>query len=271
MANPAFSQSPAFSENARNAVAVPPVPQAPSASELDAQFAIPAATADEMGRMTYQDTIVKTVVSFAILVVGAAVGWVVPVLGLPAAIAGLVLALVLIFRKKPSAPLTLAYAGVEGVFVGAISFFFSTMWAGIVPMAVFGTLGVVGVTLALFASGKIRASKRATQIFLVAMVGYLAFSLVNLVLMLTGVTDSVFGLRDETIPGTSIPWGVPLGILVVLLAAYSLVIDFEQVKVGVQRGAPRAFGWTAAFGIVLTVVWLYLEMLRLLSYFMPRS
>ena len=64
MANPAFSQSPAFGENARNAVAVPPVPPAPSASELDAQFAIPAATADEMGRMTYQDTIVKTVISF---------------------------------------------------------------------------------------------------------------------------------------------------------------------------------------------------------------
>ncbi len=64
---------------------------------------------------------------------------------------------------------------------------------------------------------------------------------------------------------------MPLGILVVLLAAYSLVIDFEQVKTGVQRGAPRAYGWTAAFGIMLTVVWLYLEILRLLSYFMPRN
>ena len=181
------------------------------------------------------------------------------------------IALVLIFRKKPSAPLTLAYAGVEGVFVGAISFFFSTLWQGIVPIAVFGTLGVVGVTLALFASGKIRATKRATQIFLVAMVGYLAFSLVNVVLMLTGVVDSFGGLRSMMIPGTNIPLGIPLGILVVLLAAYSLVIDFEQVKTGVQRGAPRAFGWTAAFGIVLTVVWLYLEILRLLSFFMPRS
>jgi uncharacterized YccA/Bax inhibitor family protein len=266
MANPAFSQSPAFANSATGAV--PPVP---TATQLDEQFAIPAATPDQMGRMTYEDTIVKTVVSFGLLVVGAAVGWFVPILGLPAAIAGFVLALVLIFRKKPSAPLTLSYAAVEGIFVGAISYFFSTLWAGIVPMAVFGTLGVVGITLALFASGKIRATKRATQIFLVAMFGYLAFSLVNLVLMLTGVTEGMFGLRDAVIPGTSIPWGVPLGILVVLLAAYSLVIDFEQVKTGVQRGAPRAFGWTAAFGIMLTVVWLYLEMLRLLSYFMPRN
>ena len=135
----------------------------------------------------------------------------------------------------------------------------------------FGTLGVVGVTLALFASGKIRASKRATQIFLVAMFGYLAFSLVNIVLMLTGVVNDFGGLRGVMIPGTNIPLGVPLGIFIVLLAAYSLVIDFEQVKTGVQRGAPRAFGWTAAFGIVLTVVWLYLEILRLLSYVMPRN
>ena len=271
MANPAFSQSPAFSENARKSVAVPPVPQAPSASELDAQFAIPAATADEMGRMTYQDTIVKTVVSFVILVAGAAVGWVFPILGIPGAIAGFVLALVLIFRRKPSAPLTLSYAAAEGLFVGAISAFFASYFGnGIVPMAVFGTLAVVGLTLGLFASGKVRASKRATQIFLVAMLGYLAFSLVNVVLIWTGVSDSMFGIRDEAIPGTNIPWGIPLGILVVLLAAYSLVIDFEQVKTGVQRGATRAFGWTAAFGIMLTVVWLYLAILRLASYLMPR-
>jgi uncharacterized YccA/Bax inhibitor family protein len=272
MANPAFSQSPAFSENGRKAVAVPPVPPAPSASELDAQFAIPAATADQMGRMTYQDTIVKTVVSFAILVAGAGIGWVFPVLGIPGAIAGFVLALVLIFRKKPSAPLTLAYSAAEGLFVGAISMWFTLAFdSAIVPTAVFGTLGVVGITLALFASGKVRASKRATQIFLVAMLGYLVFSLVNVVLMMTGVANSMFGVRDMLIPGTNIPLGVPLGILVVLLAAYSLVIDFEQVKTGVQRGAPRAYGWTAAFGIMLTVVWLYLEILRLLSYFMPRS
>ena len=272
MANPAFSQSPAFSENARNAIAVPPVPKAPSASELDAQFAIPAATADEMGRMTYQDTIVKTVVSFAILVVGAAVGWVFPVLGIPACDRRI--------RARPRShlpqeavrPADSRLRRGRGRVRGRDQFHVHPgIRSASYRSAVFGTLGVVGVTLALFASGKIRASKRATQIFLVAMVGYLAFSLVNLVLMLTGVANSMFGVRDEPIPGTNIPLGVPLGILVVLLAAYSLVIDFEQVKIGVQRGAPRAFGWTAAFGIMLTVVWLYLEILRLLSYFMPRN
>ena len=68
-----------------------------------------------------------------------------------------------------------------------------------------------------------------------------------------------------------IPLGVPLGILVVLLAAYSLVLDFDQVKRGVETGQPRIYGWTAAFGIMVTVVWLYLEILRLLSYFLPRN
>jgi uncharacterized YccA/Bax inhibitor family protein len=81
-------------------------------------------------------------------------------------------------------------------------------------MAVFGTLGVVGIALALFASGKVRASKRATKIFLAAIVGYAAFSLVNLMLVLTGVSTSMFGLRDVE---NRIFGGIPLGILVVLL------------------------------------------------------
>src|SRR5690606_32746647 len=121
----------------------------------------------------------------------------------------------------------------------------------LVPMAVFGTLGVVGVTLALFASGKVRASKRATKVFLVLLVGYAAFSLVNLGLMWTGVTDSMFGLRDTQISlfGITFPLGVPLGILVVLLAAYSLVVDFDGIKRGVEQGAPRKYAWTAAFGL----------------------
>jgi uncharacterized YccA/Bax inhibitor family protein len=269
MANPAFSQSPAFATGPNGSA--PPIPT-PTAGQLDTQFAIPSATPDQMGRMTYQDTIVKTFVSFGILVVGAAIGWVVPILLLPAVIGGFVLAMVNIFRKQPSPALVLSYSGVQGIAVGAISAWYTMRFDnGIVPMAVFGTLAVVGVTLALFVSGKVRASKRGTQIFLAAMLGYVAFSLVNLVLIWTGVSSSMFGLRDADIPGTNIPIGVPLGILVVLLAAYSLVIDFEQVKIGVQRGVPRVFGWQAAFGIVLTVVWLYLEILRLLSYFMPRN
>jgi uncharacterized YccA/Bax inhibitor family protein len=280
MANFAFSNSPAFDDRAaRRAAAadqraaeargtVPPVP-APSAEQLQEHFDLPAATADQAGRMTYEDTILKTLLSFGILVAGAAIGFLFPIVTIPAAIVGFVLALVNTFKRKPSPALVLTYAAVEGLFVGGISAFYAQLWQGIIPVAVFGTLGVVGVTLALFASGKVRASSKATKVFLVLMVGYLVFSLVNVVLMLTGVVSGFGGLRDVTIFG--IPLGIPIGILVVIMAAYSLVVDFDQVKRGVETGQPRIYGWTAAFGIMVTVVWLYLEILRLVSYFMPRN
>jgi uncharacterized YccA/Bax inhibitor family protein len=273
MANPVFNNSPIFSDKAaqRRVAVAPPVP---TASELQQQYEVPSATPDEMGRMTYEDTIVKTAVSFAVLVAGAVVGWMLgsyPIVTIGAALIGFVLALVNIFKREPSPALILTYAAVEGVFVGGISMLYTLLYGStIVPVAVFGTLGVVGVTLALFASGKVRASKRATKIFLVAIVGYVAFSLVNVVLMWTGVTTSMFGMRDLEIGNTGIPLGVPLGILVVLLAAYSLVLDFDGIKRGVTQGAPRKYAWTAAFGLMVTIVWLYLEILRLLAIVMGR-
>jgi uncharacterized YccA/Bax inhibitor family protein len=236
-----------------------------TAQQLTELYSQPSATPAETDRMSYEDTMVKIVSSFVLLLVGAAVGWFVPVLALPAAIVGFVLALVNIFKKKPSPALVLSYAVVEGVFVGAITMFFESLFPGIAVQAVMGTLVVVGVTLALFASGKIRASARATKVFMIAMVGYLVFSLINLVLMATGLNTGAFGLRSADIPGTSIPFGVILGILVILMASYSLVLDFDSIQTGVKRGAPRIYGWTAAFGIMVTVVWLYLEILRLLA------
>jgi uncharacterized YccA/Bax inhibitor family protein len=274
MANPAFSNSPAFSAKAAQRLAArdAAAPPVPTPGQLQEHYSLPDATPDQMERMTYQDTIFKTLAGFAVLLVGAAIGWMFPALAIVGAIVGLVLAIVNIFKRKPSPALILAYAFFEGLLVGGVSYFFSQFSDGIVPMALLGTLGVVAVTLALFASGKVRASKRATRIFLVAIVGYAAFSLINVVLMMTGVTSSFGGLRGIEIPiFGGIPLGIPLGILVVLLAAYSLVLDFDQIKQGVETGQPRIYGWTAAFGIIVTVVWLYLEILRLLSYFLPRN
>jgi len=258
--NPAFANSPAFSQNATKVAELrrPPTPE-----EIDAMYGRPSAGPATTDRMTYEDTIVKIAISFGILLVGAVVGWIVPILFIPAGIIGFVLALVNIFKKQPSRGLVLAYAAVEGVFVGGVSRFYEGAYDGIVVQAVFGTLAVVGVTLVLFLNGKVRASKRATQVFLVAMVGYAAFSLVNLVLMWTNVTTTPFGLRDTQFLG--MPLGFWLGILVVFMAAYSLVLDFTSIKTGVERGAPRVYGWQAAFGIMVTVVWLYLEILRLIA------
>lgn len=252
--NPAFTMSPAFSPAKRARVSV---------EELDELYGRPSATTVETGRMSYNDVVVKTLITFGVLIAGALVGWAVPILMIPGLVVGLVLALVNIFKKNPSRGLILAYAGFQGLFVGGISALFNYMWDGIVTQAIWGTLAVVGVTLFLFMSGKIRSSARATKIFLVAMVGYLVFSLTNFGLMMFGVTDAMFGLRSYEIFG--IPLGFFLGILVVLLAAYSLVLDFESIKAGVESGAPAKFGWRAAFGIVVTVVWLYIEILRLLA------
>jgi uncharacterized YccA/Bax inhibitor family protein len=257
--NPAFSNNPAFQNNGQTATAVPV-----SAENLEQMYQAPSATSADTDRMTVEDTINKSAISFALLVAGAVIGWLVPALYVPAAIVGFVLALVNIFKKKPSPALILSYAGVQGIFVGGISAVFETIYPGIVIQAVIGTLAVVGVTLALFASGKIRASAKATKIFLIAMFGYLAYSIVNVILVWTGVTNSAFGLSSD-VKLFGIPLGVVIGVLVVIMGAYSLVLDFDFIQRGVKNRAPRIYGWSGAFGIMVTVIWLYLEILRLLA------
>lgn len=251
-------------------------------AQLEGAFASPSAGAIETDRMTVEDTVAKTVGLFVILLVTAVAGWmwtlggalspadatsftIVPwIVGM---LGGFVLSMVIIFtsRKKIRPALIFAYAAFEGLFVGGISAFFETQWSGIVFQATLATLTVVGVTLALFASGKVRASKKATKIFMIAMVGYLVFSLLNVVLMWTGVlpADQAFGLHSATIMG--IPLGLIIGVLVVIMAAYSLVLDFDQIQQGVRNGAPRQYGWLGAFGIMVTVVWLYIEILRIIA------
>lgn len=256
--NPAFSQSPAFQNGSTAATTL-------SAENLQEMYNSPSAGSAETDRMTVEDTIVKTAVSFGVLLVGAVIGWVLPVLWIPAMIVGLVLAFVNIFknRKKPSPALTLAYAGVQGVFIGGISLFYETAWSGVVLQAVIGTIVVVGVTLALFASGKIRASAKATKVFLIAMVGYIVFSFINVILMFTGVNKDPWGVLGTQIFG--IPLGIVIGVLVVIMCAYSLVLDFDAIQQGVKNRAPRVFGWAGAFGIMVTVIWLYLELLRIFA------
>lgn len=232
--------------------------------QLQHMYDRPAASTVDTDRMSYEDTIVKTLLAFGVLVVGAVAGWnLPPIVWIIGAVVGFVLALVNTFKKKPSPGLVLAYSFAQGLFVGGISGVYNSMWGGIVTQAVFGTLAVFAITLALFSSGKVRATPKATRFFLIAMVGYMAFSLVNLVLMWTGVTDTAFGALGIELFG--IPLGVLIGIFVVIMAAYSLILDFDQIQTGVRRGAPRIHAWTAAFGLIVTLVWLYLEILRILA------
>jgi len=238
-----------------------------SAEKLEELYGRPSAGPIETDRMSYEDTTVKTVVTLLFVLAGAAVGFIMPVLALPFALVGFVLAMVNIFKKKPSAPLVLAYGAAQGIFIGGLSRIVEATAPGIIYQALIGTGIVFGVTLALFASGKVRASKRATKIFLIAGISYALFSLVNLVLQLTGATTDPWGINGTDIPGTNIPFGLIIGPLAILLGAYSLVLDFTAIKEGVETGAPRSWGWKAAFGLVLTIIWLYVEILRLISIF----
>ena len=251
-------------------------------AQLEGMYAAPAAGAIETDRMSVEDTVWKTVGLFAVLLVTAVGGWIWTMAGVTAVnpspniapwligmLGGFVLSLVVIFgsRKKVRPALIFAYAAFEGLFVGGISAFFEFLYPGIVVQATLATLTVVGVTLALFASGKVRASKKATKVFMIAMIGYLVFSLINLGLMLFNVpiAGGAFGLYSAPSFLFGIPWGVIIGIFVVIMAAYSLVLDFDQIQQGVRNGAPRQFAWLGAFGIMVTVVWLYVEILRILA------
>lgn len=257
--NPAYTQNKGFAE-----------PGTMSADELQKLYDnSPNAVAE--APMTIEGSLMKSVAMFAVLVVGAAFGWMIsaanPALGsglmLVTLLVGLVLAMVNIFKKQPSPALMLAYAAVEGLLVGVVSQFYNTAFDGIVLQAVLATFVVVGVTLALFASGKIRASARATKVFMIAMVGYLVFSLVNMFLVMFGVIKNPYGVGGIEVFG--IPLGIVIGVLVVIMAAYSLVLDFDFIKNGAANRIPRQFEWTGAFGIMVTVVWLYLEILRILA------
>ena len=238
--------------------------------QLEHMYSQPSAGPAQTGRMTFDDVIVKTLLCIGVVLVGAAIpAFVLPGLAMPlmviGALGGFVLGLVNAFKREPSPALILAYAALEGLFVGGLTMLFESMWPGIAVQAVVGTFIVFGVTLALFKSGKVRATPKAMKFFMIAIISYAVFSLVNLGMMVFGATDGMFGMRSEMIPGTNIPFGVVIGLFAIGLAAFSLIIDFTSISEGVRNGAPQKYSWTAAFGLTVTLIWLYVEILRLLA------
>ena len=273
LSNPAFSRNPAFRPNnpAAGAATATETNALATAEGIQSLYDAPAATSADTGRMTYEDTIVKTVLLFAVILATAVVGWFFPVLTFPGAIVGLVLGLINSFKRKPSPALILSYGAAQGLFIGGISAIFEQLWNGVVIQAILATLAVFAVTLVLFASGKVRASARATKVFLVALIGYALFGAVNLVIMLFGgfsqaTTGGPFGIYSMHVPWLfNLPLGVLIGALAVILAAYSLVLDFDFIQNGVKNRAPRVMGWYGAFGLAVTLIWLYVEFLRLFA------
>ncbi|MFC9771655.1 MULTISPECIES: Bax inhibitor-1/YccA family protein [unclassified Pseudarthrobacter] len=238
-------------------------PQGMTDNQLQDMYNQPSAGPADTGRMTFDDVIVKTAACLGVVILGAAVTLTVglglaSMLMIVGALGGFVLALVNTFKKQPSPALILAYAGLEGLFLGGLTRILDTQYPGVGLQAVVGTLSVFAVTLLLFKSGKVRATPKAMRFFMIALGGYALFSVVNLVMMLTGVTQEPFGLRSGVI-------GVVIGVLAIGLAAFSLIMDFTSIEAGVRSGAPQRFSWTAAFGLTVTLVWLYVEIIRLLA------
>lgn len=240
--------------------------------QLQQMYNAPSATPLDTGRMTYHHVIARTAGLLAVIIgVGAVTWFTFPQAFFVGAIVGLVLGLVNAFRREPSKPLIMAYAVAQGVFLGGISAFFEAIWPGIVFQAVLATVATFAVTLILYMNRVIRVTSKFRRFVLIALLGYAAFSLINLGIMLfAGNSFGAFGLRsvDVNIPilGT-VPLGVIVGVLAVVLATMSLLVDFDAIESGVEQGIPERYGWTAAFGLVVTLVWLYLELLRLIAIF----
>ena len=237
--------------------------------QLQDMYNRPAAGPADTGRMTYDDVIMKTAACLAAVIAGAAVTLLVApglanLLMIVGALGGFVLALVNTFKKQPSPALILAYAALEGLFLGGLTRLLDGMYPGVGLQAVIGTLSVFVVTLVLFRSGKVRATPKAMRFFMIAMIGYAVFALINMVMVWTGAVQEPFGLRTS-VEIFGIPLGVFIGILAIGLAAFSLIMDFTSIEAGVRSGAPQRFSWTAAFGLTVTLVWLYVEIIRLLA------
>ena len=181
----------------------------------------------------------------------------IPIWYLPAAIGGFVLGLVIIFKPTTSPILVPIYAAVEGIILGAISAIFEFRYPGIVFQAILCTMGTFLALLTAYRSHLIRATENF-KLGVVAATGGIA--LVYLMQIILGF----FGIQMPFIHDSG-PMGITVSLVIVVVAALNLVLDFDFIEKGAERGAPKYMEWYASFGLLVTLIWLYIEMLRLLS------
>jgi uncharacterized YccA/Bax inhibitor family protein len=214
--------------------------------------------------MTIDDVVTKTGATLAVLLVAGTITFAMELyaLALPAMIIGFVLALVNIFKKTPSPALVLAYAVAEGVFLGAVSGVVGRAFDNgnaIVVQAIIGTIGVFIGMLVVYKTGAVRVTPKLTKWITGAVIGVAVLMLANLVASF--ITPGGLGLRD----GGTI--AIIFSLVCIGIAAFSFLLDFDAADEAIRAGVPSVFAWRIAFGLTVTLVWLYLEILRLLSYF----
>lgn len=276
----------------------PAAPPAPSAEQLQRMYNAPSATQPNYGHpqwqpgvppggfppvgggggwggggdgapsrlMTLDDVIVRSIGLWTVLLVAAAVSWfgvgansamIGPALMISLMV-GLGLGLFMAFTGRANAVTTTIYAAAEGVLLGAISRVFNDRFPGIVVQAVTATLVVAGVTFAVYKSGRIRVTPKFTRMVIIGTISVFGLMLVNLIasFFITGG----LGLRSGG------PLAIVFSLVVIALAVANLVLDFDGINRAIQYGAPEKFAWLAAFGLMVTMIWLYVEILRLLGY-----
>ncbi|MCX5111515.1 Bax inhibitor-1/YccA family protein [Streptomyces sp. NBC_00378] len=237
-------------------------------AQPDAQYGAPQAPA-RTGAMTIDDVVTRTAITLGTVVLGAVLAWaLLPVdeanlgksygIAIGAALVAFVLSLVQSFKRRPVPALIVSYAAFEGVFLGVISSAVSTyIGPGVVMQAVMGTMCVFAGVLLAYKMRWIRVTRRFYGFVMAAAIGFMLLMVVNLLFAVFGGGDGL-GFRSGGL-------GILFGVIGIILGACFLALDFKQVEDGIAYGAPREESWLAAFGLTMTLVWIYLEMLRLLS------
>ncbi|MGW4228579.1 Bax inhibitor-1/YccA family protein [Streptomyces sp. NPDC004980] len=237
-------------------------------AQQDTQYGAPQAPV-RSGAMTIDDVVTRTAMTLGTVVLTAALSWaLLPVdeanlgksygIAIGAALVAFVFAMIQSFKRKASPAIILAYAAFEGVFLGVISSAVSTYISpGTVMQAVMGTMCVFAGVLIAYKMRWIRVTRRFYGFVMAAAMGFVLLMMVNLLFSVFGGGDGL-GFRSGGL-------GILFGVIGIILGACFLALDFKQVEDGINYGAPREESWLAAFGLTLTLVWIYLEMLRLLS------
>jgi uncharacterized YccA/Bax inhibitor family protein len=234
----------------------PTLRKTPTVAQVEEVFHTPQ-------RLTMDDVVMKTGLLLGIILLTGAFAWaadVGPGLVVGAAIAGLVLALVNIFKREVSPALVVAYAAFEGVFLGAVSHAYNDAYSGIVVQAALGTAAVFGTVLLLFTSGKLRATPRFAKMVVGAFLGLFVLLIINVLVDVFDGSGDGFGLRSG---GTA---AILFSVAFIIAGSLTFVLDFDRARQLVDAGAAERESWRISFGLVVGLVWLYLEVLRLLSY-----
>ena len=224
------------------------------------------ATVDQV--MTLQGTVNKTGILLALVVVGATYTWnlffqdenpaaVMPI-AIGGAIGGLVFALITMFKKEWAGVTAPVYAVLEGLFLGGISAIFEAQFPGIVIQATGLTLGTLASLLLIYKLGIIKPTENFRLMVVSATMGIGVLYLISFVM-------NMFGSGGIGFIHSNGLFGIGFSLFVVAIAALNLVLDFDFIEQGSEQGAPKYMEWFGAFALMVTLIWLYLEMLRLLS------